>query len=733
MAFNFYDLRKKSEARDLPEDVDARHLNMLKAIAPYAKPTVQRNVTDVSIDYANRKTKLMLVLLPEWSAYFPPFNLARLSAVAKQAGYQTKILDANAACFKKYKYEIRYNKEVPFSLWNSASSWRWVDHNYYKFIHPIFSDLLINYLEEIIDYQPDVVGFSMYQFNEEPTKWMTQELKKRLPDVKIAIGGSNVQHGWFRTQPYYDYVVNGEGEQAILEILNEVETGISHSTTRYIKQPEEQRINLNNLPVPDYSSIDFNDYEIPNGVNSELSRGCTAKCTFCEETHFWKYRQRQAVDALTEIEWLYYNKGTDIVWFIDSLVNGNLKELRAFAKGIVAKGLKIKWTGYARCDGRMDLEYMKDLADSGCISLNYGCESGSQRVLDDIDKGVTVAEMEQNFVDGKKVGIYAATNWIVGFPTEQYQDFADTMTFLWRNRNNNINNIGTGMGFGLGPETIVGQNPDKFNLSGQKYLGFWITKDFKLGGSHVHTRVKSFNVFIDHLVTNYPFDYPRRPDLKKHHYDLKFHDDTLLKDITYEKFDYEIIKTNINPYADSLVNEMWPLFRTLWRARGGFDLIVRFDPELDTMEFGQHFGSGKYNAIYKFSISEQGQWSADFKIEFQQHYDSDNDPRDSHRHGPFFAQEFSRMNGNAAVRARKLAKPSWGMDGRSHKDFEELLNEEFFLNQTTQWSFNWSWQGNGDWSDYSKYEIEIPTKIINQPLNYQPIVFKKSENFEIES
>ena len=73
------------------------------------------------------------------------------------------------------------------------------------------------------------------------------------------------------------------------------------------------------------------------------------------------------------------------------MVNGNLKELRAFAKGIVAKGLKIKWTGYARCDGRMDLAYLQDLADSGCIALNYGCESGSQKVLDDIDKGVTVA------------------------------------------------------------------------------------------------------------------------------------------------------------------------------------------------------------------------------------------------------------------------------------------------------------------------------------------------------
>jgi hypothetical protein len=395
-----------------------------------------------------------------------------------------------------------------------------------------------------------------------------------------------------------------------------------------------------------------------------------------------------------------------------------LKELRAFAKGIVAKGLKIKWTGYARCDGRMDLAYLQDLADSGCIALNYGCESGSQKVLDDIDKGVTVAEMEQNFRDGKRVGIYAATNWIVGFPTESYQDFADTMTFLWRMRNENINNIGTGMGFGLGPETIAGQNPDRFNLSGQKYLGFWITKDFKLGGSHVLTRVKGFNILVDNLAPDQHIDYPVRPDLAKYHYDLTFNNDNTRKDLTYEKYDYNIIKTNINPYADSLVNEIWPTLRTLWRARGGYDITVRFSPELDTAEFGGHFGTGQYWAEYIFSIDDAGKWTADFAIKFNQHWESENDPREPHRHGPFFAQEYSRMTGNAAKRARKLAKPIWGDAGRDHQAFEELLNEEFFLNQTTEWSFDWAWKGQGSWDDYQQYEVETP--------NYQPITFYKT-------
>jgi hypothetical protein len=365
----------------------------------------------------------------------------------------------------------------------------------------------------------------------------------------------------------------------------------------------------------------------------------------------------------------------------------------------------------------MDLEYMQDLADSGCVSLNYGCETGSQKILNDIDKGVTVAEMEQNFRDGKAVGISAATNWIVGFPTETYQDFADTMTFLWRNRNMNISNIGTGMGFGMGAETIVGQNPERFNLSGQKYLGYWITKDFKLSGSHVLTRLKSFHILIDHLVTEQPFDCTRRPDITRYHYDIEFQDDTILNDISYEKFNYEIIKTDINPYADSLVNEIWPILRVLWKARGGYNITIRFSPELDNKEFGGHFGTGEYTAEYKFSITTEGIWSADFKINFKQVYSNKNDPRKSLRHWPFFAQEFSRMTGNAAQRARKLAKPRWGDQGRSYQDFDDLLREELYLNRTVDWSFDWKWNGSGNWQNHEQYNINTPDK------KYQKISF----------
>lgn len=704
----------------LPDKVETdvendRHSKMMEAISAYAKPTVQKNLTPVYTDYKKRETKLILVMCPEWAPEFPPFNLCRLSGIAKSAGYETHIMDLNVKAYREFRDDWQPNNKIPFRLWDPSASWHWLGDTYMHDIHPVLEPLLLKACDEIQDMNPDVVGFSMYYISEEPTKWMARELKRRMPYLKIAIGGSNVQKSWFAMQDYYDYVVNGEGEGAILKILGEVEMGIEHDETQYIEQPTNERININGMPMPDYESIDFSLYDMPNGVTTEFSRGCTAKCTFCEETHFWKYRQRQAVDLIGEVEWLYYNKGVDVFWFIDSLVNGNLKELRAFCKAVDAKELDIKWTGYARCDGRMDLEFFKDLKAGGCIMLNYGIESANQKVLDDMHKGVTVAEMEQNFLSAKEVGIFNATNWIVGFPTELFNDFADSMAFLWRMRECNINNVGAGVGYGLGPETIVGQNPHAYNVSWHKYQGHWISKDFTLGGTHVMHRVKNFHMFLDMMVgcTEIPFGYPVRDNLTKEHYKITLHNPDCQREIEYEKFDYNIIKPNLNPFADHLVNEMWPFFRMLWKTRGGFDAEIYFNPEIDLKEFGNQFGPGMYNAIYKFSIDDDGKWTADFDMKFEQidnPYD-DRLPAPQGRKGPFYAQDYSRMQTNTAKRSRKLAKTEWSSDdGRSDNDFRELLEEEEMLNNTIDFSFEYHYVGEGDWGDFKKYHVEASSE-----------------------
>lgn len=717
--FNLINLAKKHDEADLPEKPelsveDARHQSMMDYIAPFTKNVQQKNMTPVYVDYKTRKSTCMLVMAPEWAPEFPPFNLARLCGITKSAGFETEILDLNVKAYNLHQNDWRPNKKIPFRLWDPSASWHWLGDTYMQDIHPVLEPLLEEALEYIIEKNPTMVGFSQYYISEEPTKWLVRELKKRAPHIVTAVGGSNVQKDWFDAIPEYDFVCTGEGEKAIVWILEQLEDDLWDGNQVIIKQQELERININNMPMPDYTGLDFNEYKVPNGVTSEFSRGCTAKCTFCEETHFWKYRQRQAVDVITEAEWLYYNKGADIMWFIDSLVNGNPNELRAFALALRAKQIPMRWTGYARCDGRMDEEYFKDISgDGGCIMLNFGCESGSQNVLNDMAKGVTIKEMEDNFDLCKKYNVAAATNWIVGFPTEKHDDFAKTMLFLWRNRDKNINNVGAGVGMAVGPETIVGQNPHKFNVSYHKYQNHWISNDFTIAGTHVMHRVKLFHTFLDFMTgcTEIPFGYPVRMSLRQEHYGIELNDPTKFHEVEYEDFDYNIIKPNISPFADSLVNEIWPFLRVLWLTRGGYRAEIHFNPEIDLKEFGSQFGPGMFKGVYKFFISDSGMWSANFTYDFEQvenPYDTREDPE---RKGAFFAQDYSRMQSNTAKRARKLAKPSWDRDaGRSDTDFADLLDEEAYLNKHIDFSFSYKYRGTGKWDRHSN-RIEVPDEI----------------------
>ena len=82
--------------------------------------------------------------------------------------------------------------------------------------------------------------------------------------------------------------------------------------------------------------------------------------------------------------------GTRRFWFVDSLANGAFKEFKNLVNMIIDKKLDIRWNSYARCDGRMDLELFQKIADSGCMSLSFGVESGSEKVLDDMKKKVKV-------------------------------------------------------------------------------------------------------------------------------------------------------------------------------------------------------------------------------------------------------------------------------------------------------------------------------------------------------
>ena len=676
---HLFNVRVLNPIKRIEQDYDEKHRLTLEAIKPYARAVPQSNLTSINLNYVSRDTSVVFLLLPEWAHNFPPYNIARLSAITKAAGYKTTAFDLNAKSHKNYN-ENQWG--LDYDPWAGNRDWKWKAPHYQTDLHPHVEPFLLEYVDKIVELNPTVVGFSLYYCNEEPSKWMAAELKRRLPKLLIMVGGPTCHQSFWVAPKEYDYVVSGEGEQMVLDLLDKIEQGQAPARPFKLTQTDGERLDLDSFPSPDYSFFPPSDYTIPNGVNAEISRGCTAKCVFCSETHYWKFRGRMARNIIDEVATLYYDRGVDVIWFIDSLVNGNLKELRAFAKGVIARGMKLHWTGYSRCDGRMDLEYLKDLKDSGCFSLSYGIESGSNKVLKDMDKGVTVEEIEQNLRDGAIVGIEAHTNWIIGFPSEQPQDLYDSMQLIWRNRNNNINNIAPGMGFIMPPDTIISQAVGKFNIAKMLFENNWITNDYSNSKVHRLIRLKIFNIMLIHLTNNANIDFTARPEIKKT-FELKLVNQ-LQKEIEYENFDFNICKTDHGNFADTVVNEVWPLLRLLWRTRGAYSIKIIFDPAYDAHEFGWNLSSN-FNANLKFNINEQGQWTADFNYSFVQ---SDN---------AWVYNDFSTATSVAASRARKLAVK--GSDGSVVYDDIERDHTLTILEERKQsnLSFDYQYNNRGHW------------------------------------
>lgn len=585
-----------------------RETRMLQALAPYARKVPRKTLTTVNIDYATRKSSIVFMLIPEWATTFPPYNLARLSAITKHAGYETHVFDVN-----QLAHAERKSWNLDFDPWHPAHMPKWFGGDYYKNIHPHIEKLLLKYVAKIVELNPTAVGFTLYDCNKTPVEWFIIELRKHLPNI-ITIGGGGICNRSEFISTQFDYIASGEGEQLILDILEDIEKEGKPAETKRIVQAMDQRINLDTLPLPDYSHFDLNSYDMSNGVAMELSRGCIAKCTFCDETHYWKYRDRMSNRVLDEIIALN-ETGVTLFWFIDSLVNGNLNEFRGILKGIIASNLRIEWMGQARIDKRMDFDFFKDIRDSGIRVLTFGVESGSNKVLADMAKGITREDVEQNMTDAFANNISVGCMLIIGFPTETPQDFYETLMLIYRIRNK-VSFISSGIsGLNIFEDTVLGQRPEDYLISSANFGNAWMTEDLKNTRIHRLIRMKTTAIFLSHLENDQKINFSFR---NLTDYKLEFIDPAINNQIEYEVFDFNVCNKNTgNNFIDSIFAEIWPLLRILWRTRGGYKITIPFTQEYDTFQFSQFLGCN-FTANFDFEIDHDGNWNANFHIDFKQ-------------------------------------------------------------------------------------------------------------------
>lgn len=554
------------------------------------------------------KYRVAMVMAPSWGILFPPYNVAKLVGVMRGHGYSVKSYDVN---IESYHYLVDTQGQ---DYWRSERYFLWsVEENFNRFMLPDLMDLLNKTIDDIVIAKPKVVGFSLYNTNIHAAMYMAREIRMMLPDVLIIAGGPEVATGkshYMFEQNLVNYYFLGEAEEQLMYFL---ENPPAEPEFNKIIGDTDSKLNLDIYPYPDYTDYHIDNYK-QRGVSIETSRGCVAQCSFCAETYFWKFRSMGPERVVEEMEHQIANHGVNHFWFVDSLVNGNIKNFRKLVDLINEKNLDIHWNSYARCDGRMDKPFLEAVAKSGCTCLSYGVESGSQRVLDDMRKKIEVWEIEANLQHSHEAGIYNHVNWMVGFPTEEPIDNLHSLQLLANSRKW-ISAISPG--FTAGPAAASHMETDwaVYGLQWIKqpwdntFLNNWWTKDYKNTGLHRALRLKLTHIWMEILATKTDdclmINSQRYPDINNM-YKTVIRSKNGIND--YVKRDEHV---NFNQFGDSfsasVAREYLPLFYAMWKYFGASDISISADPLIDLPMFGDYL-THDYRATTLFTIDKNGKY-----------------------------------------------------------------------------------------------------------------------------
>lgn len=257
-------------------------------------------------------------------------------------------------------------------------------------------------------------------------------LRNQNPAARVVVGGAHPSAVPEKClQDGFDFVVVGEGESAMMRIVSHVAKGLS--LPRLVRAPAIQEIDTIPLPARHLINTHAYAYDIDGGQGTTLitSRGCPYACAFCSKDAWQQGVRFHSVDyVINEIKHLIAVYGFKHFLFLDDTLTIHKKRLFELCQHM--KLLGIKWRCYARSATTKEL--LQAMKDAGCVEVGVGVESGSQKILDIVNKKETV-EQNTRFVETcKDVGIIANVFIMIGLPGETYETVEETRRWMERVR-----------------------------------------------------------------------------------------------------------------------------------------------------------------------------------------------------------------------------------------------------------------------------------------------------------
>jgi len=295
----------------------------------------------------------------------------------------------------------------------------------------------------INDFNPDVIGATGVTMNIKKAFAILQYFKELKPDSVFVMGGPHVTFDAdtvLREHSFIDYIVRGEGEITFVELLSKIQhhespaavLGISYRENGEIIHNEMRPFieDINILPFPARHLVALTKYRaLRFPINMVTSRGCPHQCIFCLGSKMVgrKVRHFETMRIVDEFEMLS-KMGFPQINIVDDLFTSNKKRCIAFCDEIIRRGIRHKWTAFARVD-TVSLDLLQAMKHAGCTTLCFGIESGNQEILNTVKKRITIEKCKQAVDLCNEAGIIPMTSYILGLPGETMETVEATMNF----------------------------------------------------------------------------------------------------------------------------------------------------------------------------------------------------------------------------------------------------------------------------------------------------------------
>lgn len=287
-------------------------------------------------------------------------------------------------------------------------------------------------LKDIHALRPDVMGISIFTHNRIDSIKLIQGVKKDLPKCKIVAGGPHITFltdEYLKRYPEIDYIIRGEGERAFSQLLELFAQG-RFPAAKVIEAEIIEPLDL--LPVSSSFSgatidVDFNEQY----KHIITSRGCPFHCTFCCSPVFWGKRVRFTEPSKVAEELVSLYKKHGIIYFSIRDDNFTLKKshVMKFCELLKKSGAYMMWNCQARVD-TIDEEMLAAMKRAGLEMIQYGVETGSERILRFYDKKILVSDIKKAAAIARKVGVYLSLYLMVGMKGETHGDIRKTVSLI---------------------------------------------------------------------------------------------------------------------------------------------------------------------------------------------------------------------------------------------------------------------------------------------------------------